>query len=61
MQHVGGEILNEFANGVFASLTLILVHAFIQKEDNTNKDSAGFESPGSQIFIGARCMKCLNA
>ena len=30
---------------------LILVPALIQKKNNTNKDSASFESPGSQIFI----------
>ena len=28
-----------------------LVPAFIQKEDNTNKDSTGFELPGSQILL----------
>ena len=53
MQHVGGEILNEFANGVFEKIspTLIPVPAFIQKEDNTNKDSTSFELPGSQILL----------
>ena len=53
MQHVGGEILNEFANGVFDSLTLILVHAFIQKKNKveTSRDSAGFESLGVYILF----------
>ena len=55
MQHVGGEILHEFANGVFerSPPTLILVPAFIQKETKmeTNKDSTGFESLGSLHFI----------
>ena len=64
MQHVGGEILNEFAFVVFerSPPTLILVPAFIQKETKmeTNKDSTGFELPGNQIFIEARCMKCLS-
>ena len=41
--------------------TLIRVPAFIEKKDNSNKDSTGFELPGSQIFIEARCMKCLSA
>ena len=41
--------------------TLIRVPAFIEKKDNSNKDSTGFGSPGSQIFIEARCMKCLSA
>jgi len=40
---------------------LFLYQLFIQKKNNTNKDSADFESPGSQIFIEARCMKCLSA
>jgi hypothetical protein len=40
--------------------TLILVPAFIQKKNNTNMDSTGFESPGSQIFIEARCMNYLS-
>ena len=30
--------------------TLIRVPAFIEKKDNTNKDSTGFELPGSQIL-----------
>ena len=52
VQHVGREISNEFAIGVFerSPPTLILVPAFIPKEDNTNKDSTGFELPGSQNF-----------
>ena len=40
---------------------LFLYMLFIQKKNNTNKDSASFGSPGSQIFIEARCMKCLSA
>ena len=41
-----------FAIGVFErSPHTYLVPAFIQKEDNTNKDSTGFELPGSQILL----------
>jgi hypothetical protein len=53
VQHVGGEISNEFAIGVFERSPphLFMYLLFIQKKNNRNKDSAGFESPGSQIFL----------
>ena len=41
------------------SPTLILVPAFIPKEDNTNKDSTGFELPGSQIFYWGKVHEML--
>ena len=59
MQHVGREISNEFAIGVFerSPPTLILVPAFIQKETKmeTNKDSTGLNHQGVYILL-----KCLN-
>ena len=39
--------------------TLIRVPAFIEKKDNTNKDSTGFGSPGSLKTIQQIFEKCL--